>query len=274
VYGNPDLNAERSVMYELGLQQQLTNSLSIDVTGFYKDTRDWVSSSPTIYVGENADGSVYSYSTYVNKDYANTRGITISVNQRPIKLFSLNFSYTFQTVEGVNSGTDEALAAARNNDAPAQTLTPLDWDQTHTANLTLGYGKEEWGAFLIARYGSGSPYTPSINQADTRGVDASTTISKNSRRRPASYTADLRLFKNFTLDPITFSLSLKVLNLFDQRNEINVYGQTGRAFATPAQLGLAASETGGRVNTIASYLLRPDFYSEPREIQLGLEINY
>jgi outer membrane receptor protein involved in Fe transport len=274
VYGNSDLNAERSVMYELGLQQQLSTSLSIDVTGFYKDTRDWVSSSPTIYVGENADGSVYSYSTYINQDYANTRGITISVNQRPIHLFSLNFSYTYQTVEGVNSGTDEALAAARNNDAPTQSLIPLDWDQTHTANVTLGYGTEEWGGFVIGRYGSGFPYTPAISQADARGQDAARTITRNSRRMPANYTVDLRLFKNFTIEPLSFSLSLKVLNLFDQRNETTVYGQTGRASATPVQMGLAGSETGGRANSIASYLLRPDYYSEPREIQLGLEINY
>jgi outer membrane receptor protein involved in Fe transport len=274
VYGNSDLNAERTVQYELGLQQELSNSLSIDVTGFYKDTRDWVSSSPTIYVGENADGSVYSYSTYINQDYANARGITISINKRPTNLFSLNFSYTYQTIEGVNSGTDEALAASRNNDAPTQSLAPLDWDQTHTANLTLGYGKEEWGAFLIGRYGSGLPYTPAISQAESRGVDAARSITKNSRRRPANYTVDLRLFKTFTIEPLSFAISLKVLNLFDTRNEIDVYGQTGRATATPEQMGVAGSETGGRVNTVASYLMRPDFYSEPREIQLGLEINY
>ncbi|MEK9139235.1 MAG: TonB-dependent receptor, partial [Bacteroidota bacterium] len=96
-YGNPDLEAERTVQYELGLQQQLSDVLSVDVTGFYKDTRDWVTSSPDIFVGENADGSVYSYSTYVNQDYANTRGITITVNKRPSSMFSFTLSYTFQS---------------------------------------------------------------------------------------------------------------------------------------------------------------------------------
>jgi outer membrane receptor protein involved in Fe transport len=273
-YGNSDLRAEKTVQYELGLQQQLSDVLSIDVTGFYRDTRDWVTSSPQVYVGENADGAAYSYSTYINQDYANTRGITFTLNKRPSNLFSMNLSYTFQTAEGVNSGTDEALAAARNNSQPAQSLTPLEWDQTHTANLTLGFGEEDWGAFVIGRYGSGLPYTPVVSQAEGRGEDAQRVVTKNSRRRPTNYTVDLRLFKNFTLEPLNFSIYLKVFNLFDRRNEIDVYGQTGRATATPAQVGLGSVSGEGRVNTIESYLVRPDYYSEPREIQIGIEINY
>jgi outer membrane receptor protein involved in Fe transport len=273
-YGNSDLNAEKTVQYEIGLQQQLSDVLSLDVTGFYKDTRDWVTSSPQIYVGESADGSAYSYSTYVNQDYANTRGITLTVNRRPSGLFSMNFSYTFQTAEGVNSNADEALAGARSNNEPAQSLTPLEWDQTHTANLTLGFGREDWGAFLIGRYGSGLPYTPAVSQAEDRGQDAQRAVTKNSRRRPANYTIDLRLFKNVVLEPLNISFYLKVFNLFDRRNEIDTYGQTGRATATAAQLGLASITGAGRLNSVDAYLVRPDYYSEPREIQFGIEINY
>ena len=273
-YGNSDLNAQKTVMYELGLQQQIGDALSFDITGFYRDTRDWVTSSPTIYVGENSLGSAYSYTTYINQDYANTRGITISINKRPSGIFSFNLSYTYQTAEGVNSNADDALAAARANNEPAQSLTPLEWDQTHTANLTLGLGREDWGAYILGRYGSGLPYTPSISQADTRGQDQNKVVTNNSRRRPENYTVDVRLFKNFTLDPITFSVFLKVFNLFDRRNEIDIYTQTGRATATPAQVGLAGVGGGNRINSVATYLIRPDYYSEPREIQIGLEINY
>ncbi|MEK9137162.1 MAG: hypothetical protein AAB393_08565, partial [Bacteroidota bacterium] len=158
--------------------------------------------------------------------------------------------------------------------APAQSLTPLEWDQTHTANLTMGFGQEDWGAFLIGRYGSGLPYTPAISQAAARGQDQARVVTKNSRRRPANYTIDLRLFKNITIEPLTFSFFIKVFNLFDRRNEIDTYGETGRATATPAQLGLAGIGGAGRLNTIEAYLVRPDFYSEPREIQIGFEINY
>jgi outer membrane receptor for ferrienterochelin and colicin len=249
--------------------------LSFDVTGFYRDTRDWVTSSPEIYVGEREEGSAYSYTTYINKDYANSRGITLSVNKRQSGLLMFSFSYTYQTAEGINSNPDDARAAQKNNNEPAQTLAPLEWDQTHTANLTLGLSEENnWGAFILGRYGSGLPYTPVINQAEGQGQDANRAVRANSRRKPPNYTIDLRLFKNLRIDPITFSVFIKVYNLFDRRNEIDVFGETGRATATPQQVEAGNVTGGNRVNTVAEYLIRPDFYSDQREIQFGIEINY
>ena len=273
VFGNPDLDAQKTVMYEFGLQQQLTDNLSVDVTGFYRDTRNWVTTSVPIGV-RDVERFTSSYTMYVNRDYANSRGVTLSVNKRPGDMVSLNFSYTFQTAEGNNSNPDDEQAAQRDNKEPARALTPLEWDQTHTANLTLGVGKEDWGIFLLARYGSGLPYTPVINQAEARGEDAARAVQKNSRRRPENYTADLRMFKNFRIEPLNLSAFLKVLNLFDRRNELEVYGQTGSARATPQTLGIGAVGGAGRINTVEEYLLRPDFYSEPREIQLGVEVNF
>jgi outer membrane receptor protein involved in Fe transport len=277
VYGNPDLNAQKTVMYEIGLQQQLAEDLSFDLTGFYRDTRDWTSTSAQIpLLRADGEGVTTFYTTFVNKDYANSRGITLSVTKRPTRLFSFNFSYTFQTAEGVNSSKDEEQARLQSNDQgtviSGVTLAPLDWDQTHTANLTLGLGESDWGAFIIAQYGSGLPYTPAINQGNTLGTDNIKT--KNTRRLPANYTVDLRLFKNFTFDPINLSLFVKVFNLFDRRNEIRVFSETGRASATPAALGIGNISGGFRVNTIEEFLLHPEYYSEPRQIQVGLEMSF
>ena len=273
VYGNPDLKPQKTVMYEIGLQQQVAADLSLDVTAFYRDTRDWVTTSPPIGL-RDPENNVSSYTMYVNRDYANSRGITISVNKRPTELISYNLSYTYQNAEGLNSNPDDALAAFNSNSQPAQDLTPLDWDQTHTANLTVGIGREDWGVYLLGRYGSGLPYTPTINQAEGRGEDAARVVSNNSRRRPVNYTVDLRLFKNIDVSPLNLSVFVKVFNLFDRRNEVDVFGQTGRATATPAQIGREGISGGNRTNTVESYLIRPDYYSEPREIQVGVEINY
>jgi hypothetical protein len=212
---------------------------------------------------------------FVNKDYANTRGVTVSINQRQVGLLSFNFSYTFQVAEGNNSNPDEEQRALINNNEPSRTLTPLDWDQTHTANLTLGLGEQSWGAYFIARYGSGLPYTPSVNQAESRGQDAARVVQKNSRRQPDTYSIDLRLFKNVSLGGFDLSFFLKVFNLLDQRNAVTVYGQTGTSSATVQQLGLSGVGAGaGRVNTIDQYIVRPDYYSEPRQFQLGVDVNF
>jgi hypothetical protein len=274
VYGNADLKPQKTIMYEFGLQQQVSDVLMFDVTGFYRDTRDWVSTSAKIPVGSEESATTY-YTEFVNKDYANSRGVTLTVNKRMSDMFTFNFAYTFQTVDGINSSPDEEQGALASNNEPSKVLSPLDWDQTHTANLTVGVGQEDWGVFALARYGSGLPYTPVVNQAEARGEDAARVLSKNSRRRPAQFNVDLRAFKNFKVDFLNFSVFLKVFNVFDIRNEVDIYGQTGRATASPAQLGIAGlSSAINRINTAEDYLIRPDFYSEPREIQFGVDINF
>src|SRR2546422_6792264 len=273
VYGNPDLSAQKTVMYEIGLQQQLAEALSFDLTGFYRDVRDWVTTSPQIAVRDPATATTY-YTTYINRDYANSRGVTLTLNKRPNDLLSVVFSYTFQVAEGNNSNPDEAQAALVANKEPARTLTPLDWDQTHTANLTLGVGREGWGVFVLGRYGSGFPYTPVVNNAEARGQHAARTVQNNSRRRPANYSVDLRAFKDVKLGPANLSVFLKVFNLFDRRNEITVFGETGRASATPDAIGAGNVSGPGRINPVEAYLIRPDYYSEPREVQVGMEIGF
>jgi hypothetical protein len=273
VYGNPDLKPERTSMYELGLQQQVSDLVSFDVTGFYRDTRDWVSTSAKIPVRDVTGQTATTYYTvFVNKDYANSRGITVSFNKRPgADLFTLSLSYTFQIAEGINSSPDAEQAALQSNREPTISLTPLDWDQTHTANISVGVGKGDWGVFVLGQYGSGLPYTPVLNQSEGRGEDASRVVQGNSRRRPATLDVDLRMFKNFTINTMTFSVFCRVINVLDRRNEIVVYGQTGRASATPEQLGISGLGGLNRINTPEQYLLRPDFYSEPREVQFGVE---
>lgn len=275
VYGNADLKPQRTVQYELGLQQQLTDEMSFDVTGFYRDTRDWVGTSPKIYV-RDATGltATQSYTIFVNEDYANSRGITLTVNRRPSNKWTMSLSYTFQIAEGTNSSPDEAQGAITSNKEPTLTLTPLNWDQTHTLNLNVGFGLEDWGVFLLGRYGSGLPYSPVINQANARGQDAARIVTKNSRRGPETYDLDLRAFKNFKVGDLGLSAFVKVFNLLDRRNEITVYGETGRASATAEQLGLGGTGGLNRINTVDEFLVRPDYYSSPREIQVGLELNF
>ncbi|MEA1912406.1 MAG: hypothetical protein U9N06_01020 [candidate division WOR-3 bacterium] len=63
---------------------------------------------------------------------------------------------------------------------------------------------------------------------------------------------------------------MKVYNLFDKMNEINVYTSTGRA-------GYTLIPSPGRVrgvNTLEEYLIRPDFYSPPRRVILGLSVDF
>jgi hypothetical protein len=67
---------------------------------------------------------------------------------------------------------------------------------------------------------------------------------------------------------------MRVFNLFDSRNEVDVWGETGRATATPEALGAANVNQPGRANTVEAFLVQPQRYSEPREIQIGVEVRF
>ncbi|MGE5498722.1 MAG: TonB-dependent receptor, partial [Syntrophothermus sp.] len=75
--GNANLNAERTVMYEIGLQQQMMNNLFLNVTAYYRDIRDWVGTGSPVNTYRGT-----TYYTYVNKDHAIAKGITFSGNYR------------------------------------------------------------------------------------------------------------------------------------------------------------------------------------------------
>ena len=69
-----------------------------------------------------------------------------------------------------------------------------------------------------------------------------------------------------------FLFLLKVFNLFDTLNEIEVFGDTGRAGYT---LELTRNQQAPRgVNTLEEYFTRPDYYSAPRQIVIGASISF
>ncbi len=267
-YGNPDLKPQRTVMYEIGLQQQLSENIGVDVTGFYRDVRNWVTTS--VPIETFTPGVAYSY--YINKDYANVRGVTASMTMRPVGPISFNLDYTYQVAEGSNSDPNEEFYALQSLAEPTKMIIPLNWDQTHTVNTSFIYASR-WGGFtILGRYGSGFPYTPVITTASRQGQNLSTGLQENSRRKPMTLTFDLKLHKSFRLGNLRTILFANVYNVFDRLNEIDVFGDTGRAGNTLQGKNISESE-GARVNTVEEYLNFPHFYSPPREIQIGLELD-
>ena len=263
-YGNPDLNPQRTIMYELGLQQQITENIGIDITGFYRDIRDWVSTSPPI---PTALAGV-AYSTKINRDFANVKGLTLAVQQRMANNFSFNVDYTFQVAEGTNSTPEEEFFAQLGGAEPTRVLTPLGWDQTHSFNTSIFYGGKNWGVSLLERYNSGQPYTPSLVTGSRTGSNILQGLEKNSRRKPNRFTIDLTAFKIFDFSAFQTKFFVRVYNLLDSRNPVNIYGDTGLADFTLMQ------EQGEQADADATWFVRPDFYSEPRRFQVGAKISF
>jgi len=259
--GNADLEPERTVIYEIGLQQQLAEDIGIDITGFYKDIRGLVGTEIyELYIlGDR-------YARYINRDYGNVRGFTIALDKRGRGLLSASVDYTYQVAEG-NASDPDAVFYDRQSDPPRESeiqVVPLDWDQTHTLNFVVTLGRpNSWNLSLIGRFGSGLPYTPEVQHLRTS--------FENSERKPAQYTFDLYAYKEFQWRNLKYSIFLKVYNLFDRKNENQVYLDTGRAGYT--LVSRYAGDVQG-VNTLEDFLNRPDFYSEPRRVVAGITVGF
>ena len=258
-YGNPNLDPQRTIMYEIGVKQGLSEDWLIDVTAFYRDVQDWVS------VGFPIETTLpgVDYVTYSNLDYSNVRGITLALSKRFAQGFSFNVDYTYQVAEGSNSDPNEALAQRDGSDGARLLLLPLGWDQRHTFNATAFVGGSGWGLSSIARVGTGYPYSPAVSVAQDF---ATPTYPTNFETRPWTSEIDLYAFRDFEVGPVRPRLYFQVYNLFDVRNAGTVYGDTGRPDVTFNGPDVTTTDAG--------YYFRPDYYAQPRRVQLGMEVKF
>ena len=265
--GNPNLKPEKTVSYEVGLQQELMGIFALDVTVYYKDIKNLLSQE----IISTIDKKVYA--RYINRDYGNVKGFTISFKKgRGYSDFvSASVDYTYQVARG-NASDPNSIFLDFQSDPPKESekqVLPLDWDQTHTLNAFLAVGDpSDWNLGIIGRFATGQPYTPK------NPGSALTTQFENSDRKPMTYNIDLTFYKFITMSNLKFKLYCKVFNLTDRLNEIKVYpntGHTGYDYRTMAQrLALLRNPNF----TIEQIDLRPDYYSEPRRVILGISMDF
>ncbi len=255
--GNANLEPERTVAYEIGLRQQLGEELAVDVTGYFKDIRNLLGTeiNELFTLGDK-------YARFINRDFGNVRGITITVNNRATSLLNFSADYTFQIAEG-NASDPASVFLDNQTDPPVETekkVIPLDWDRPHTLNVQLGLRRRNaWNINFLFKLWSGLPYTPSAQ--GTRLLPF-----ENSSRRPSQITLDFRAARTVNLLGMKYRYYLNVDNLLDRKNEIIVFADTGRAGST-----LTRNPARGP-NTVDEFLTRPDFYAPPRQVTAGLEI--
>ncbi len=262
IIGNPDLKAEKNVIYEIGLQQVLFEDVSLNASLYYRDIRNWLG----MEIVNTYEG--FKYARFINRDYANVRGLVLVLDKRFSNFFSAKLDYTYQIAEGNSS--DPYAVYNKNQTVPpieeAKSVVPLDWDQRHTMKLVVNIGlPADWTGGLIFQYGSGTPYTedPRIS----RGVRF-----ENGGIKPTFFNMDLRADKAFDIGSGLFLRTyIMIYNVLDLRNEFGVYSSTGRA-----NIDLNTQTAGDVIglNTIEEYIKNPSMYSAPREIRVGVGIDF
>lgn len=260
LFGQPNLDAERTIAYEVGLSHQFSDRIASHFTAYYKDVTGLIGTKYYEAFQGNT-GRFVGYTLYVNEDYANIKGFEVYVDVRPGKYFSGGLSYTFSVAKGSASSETEQYPGTEESTK----LYFLNFDQRHNLNITSTFripksqGPVLFGKRLfsntdysfVLRASSGFPYTPS-------GRDVGF-VDKNSLRRPGAYTIDCEIGKKFN---ISFGTKIRVfaeiLNLTDHRNVLWVYGDTGDPEYT---------EEGGYSE---EYMKDPSNFGPPRIIRLGM----
>ncbi|MBN1542112.1 TonB-dependent receptor [candidate division KSB1 bacterium] len=263
IIGNADLEPEQTVNGEIGLQQQLSEDISVGMTGFFRDIRNLAGSRAEVRILKDNTR----YIRFVNSDFGFVKGLTLSLNKRFSGGFSASFDYTLQEAKGTNSDPEQARNALNGGALPEVQLTPLDWDQKHTVNASFSYAAKSYGLSLIGQWGSGLPYTP-------RNSQDVTSLLTNNQRKKAAYNIDLRAYKDLRIGTGTLTVFTRVFNLFDTLNEVNVYNDSGQADFTIDQPIAESQNPLQLINTLEQWFTNATHYSEPRRVELGVTYSF
>lgn len=307
---NPSLKPSRTIDYELGFQQKLSNTSSLNFSTFYREMRD------QIQAYRFSGAYPQSYYSYNNIDFGTVKGLTMTYDMRRTNNARIRASYTLQFAEGTGSDAESARSLVSSNQPNLRTLSPLDFDRRHGINVLLDYrygeGKEyngpvsskttadgkvkttQWlkntGITITFNGGSGTPYSKSSRVVATQlgGGSAILQGSINGSRLPWQFRMDARLDKDIMLTAsdkegkdLFINIFLDVLNVLDTRNILSVYRATGNP-DDDGYLAAAEFQAGIQAQTYEQafrdlYAIKvnnPGNYSQPRQIRLGVSLNF
>lgn len=260
VHGNPEIKAEKTVQYEMGIWMEVMPRMGLELSIYYKDIYDL--QSAVVYTTYNQ----IKYGVYSNKDYGNAKGFELKFDYSTGPL-SFYCNYTLQYTRGNADDPTSTYSRIGESLDPIPYLVPLSWDQRHTANASLVYTGDNYGATITGYYNSGLPYT---FQPVSASPLAKQTLYPNSSTRPTMYNVDLRGHYDFKLgESNNLRLFLSIYNVLDKKNERFVNSSTGRAY-TAIIYQTQADNFRSNYNDINDSVRNPYMFTPPREVKIGL----
>jgi Carboxypeptidase regulatory-like domain/TonB-dependent Receptor Plug Domain len=238
--GNPNLNPQVSVNYEVGGKHQFAKTAAANLTFFVKDVYDY----PTGTTFKRTQGtSLVDVFVYLNGHFARSKGFEIEVEKRRSNNWSSKLAYTFQQTKGKSSDPNEQRVIQQNGGDAAETRlaeTFVSWNRPHKLTFSFDVRFDDttpdvlrWakrtGLNVYVQGSTGRAYTPQAWQVGSQGVGSLITVGEpNSRNGPFQITTDARLNRWFKLGGRRFDFSLAGMNVFDNRLIYRIDPVTGK----------------------------------------------
>ena len=157
--GNPDLEPEKTLAWEIGYKLGLGEHMVGSVTYFQKMTRNQIDAKTLVPFDSKSAGD-YGFASYVNNVEANAKGLECVLSKESGGIFSGSISYTWMVAEGMSSSVNQEINYAQWGFAIPSVTTPLSWDQRHTVKADIEM-KLPWeiDTNMMVLYNTARPYT-------------------------------------------------------------------------------------------------------------------
>ena len=260
--GNANLEPERTLQFEVGLQQGLSESMGIDLTVFSKDIRE--------LSGQTAvRGSIgVPVGRLENIDYGTVKGFTLSLFERGKGQLSWTIDYTLQFASGSASNPAERFNRFVTNSEEIVSINRLNWDRRNVLNNSFTWNSD-FGLTLSAinSLQSGNPYTSERNNI--------TSLTPNNEDTPTWFNSDLRAYYKPPQLVHNIEFFVQVDNVFDSAPHYGIYVDTGLANeSTELQRLLNAGTRPGGLNTLNEYYIDQSRRGAPRSVKVGLSYKF
>jgi len=214
--GNPSIDLPKTVAYELGLDYDIQNMYLLHLAGYYRDITDQTGSVRY----QNYDATV-NYSTYANRNYADTRGFEVRMDKRYGTWWTAwaQFNYMIQTsgyigrtayyedpnlqrTEGIENPQLNRPVARPSARANLRLMTPADFGPVFAGIHPIG----SFSINLLWSWQSGRVQT--YDPLETQELE-------NNLRWKADYRLDVRISKRFRVAGMNFQLFADIQNALD-----------------------------------------------------------
>ena len=244
--GNPNINPEVTVSYEVGLKSKITSDFALTVSAFYNDKFDYIVSRRILI--EDQTGRFVEKTFFINQDYARIRGVEVGIQKRFKKVFKAVLNTRYQVATGKsNTAAESALQIKQQGFVNTTKENFLAWDRPFDTKLLLfftpdttmkigNFSLKGFRVFLGTTLKSGLRYTPfeQTGVADSGRPQWERIDDQPFARIGAPwFWSDLRITRDFAFGAAKnnkLSLSLEVKNLFNNKNSQIINGVTGRAY--------------------------------------------